>query len=48
MMFQLFKKLRTVREGQKNRRRKEPADTPVGINRHAAVKRREGRVFTGN
>ena len=41
LMFQLFKKLRTVREGQKNRRRKDPADPPVGINRHAAVKGKE-------
>ena len=40
LMFQLFKKLRTVREGQKNRRRKDPADTPVGLNCHAAVNKR--------
>ena len=31
----LFKKLRKVREGQKNRRRKDPADKPVGLNCHA-------------
>ena len=54
MIFQLFKKLRKVHKGQKNRRQKDPADPPVGINRHAAVKGKEeihspkGRVFTGN
>ena len=37
---QLFKKLRTVQEGQKNRRRKDPADTPVGLHCHAAVNKR--------
>ena len=31
----IFKKYRQAHESQKNRRRKDPADKPVGLNCHA-------------